>query len=209
MATTAVGAGSQRGEVEPHRVAPVQARRSGARGERRQSPAPGRGRARPRGGGRRRRPAARSAPPPRPRPRAPRRSGPSSASRTIASSRFGSARKFCPSLTDVATSRRAPGVRLDRPLELARRRRRAPRRPTSARGDDVGRLVRLAAHRLRRQEGRVGLDQQQLVGHLAPPPRAARRRFGIGDVAGEGAVPAALDRLARPARGPRSSAGSP
>ena len=68
--------------------------------------------------------------------------------------------------------------------------------------------LRLAPHLLRGEVGGVGLDQDQLVG---------QRRGGgaqvlgawVGDVAGERAVPAALDRVADPSAAPRSSAGSP
>ena len=100
-----------------------------------------------------------------------------------------------------------PGVGLDRPLQLLVGY--AAHLGDHLRGgDDVGGLVGLAAHRLRRQVGSVGLDQDELVGQL-------RRRLaqllgaGEGDDAGEGAVPAALDRVLAPARARGSSAGSP
>ena len=65
--------------------------------------------------------------------------------------------------------------------------------------DHVRGLVGLSAHRLRRQEGRVGLDQEQLLGDEAR--RLAQGvGLGIGDVAGERAVPAALGGLPDPLR---------
>ena len=125
-----------------------------------------------------------------------------SESRRMASSRFGSARKFWPSRPGA----RSPAeerlrVGLDRALQLLVGDA-AHLGDPSAVCDDMGGLVRLAAHLLRRQERSVGLDQEQVVGKL-------RRRLSqgiggrVGDDAREGAVPAALDRVAAPARGAR------
>src|SRR5262249_45985556 len=56
---------------------------------------------------------------------------------------------------------------------------------------------RLAANRLRRQVGSVGLDQDQLIGQLR---RGLAQILGAGegDDPGKGAVPAALDRVIDP-----------
>jgi hypothetical protein len=68
-------------------------------------------------------------------------------------------------------------------------------------------LVAVLAHGLRREVGRVGLDQQPFerrllrrVGQLA--------RLRVGDVAGEGDPPAVLDALVEAGRAWRSSAGT-
>ena len=172
---------------------------------------------------------ARSARRRRPRPRAPRRPRSSSASRTIASSRLGSARKFCPRRRCLALARgtRAVASAVAQVRGGATSRtpaRRSPRRLLQvlvaqdpahlgqALGgrDHVGGLVGLAAHRLRRQDrgsrsrpaaARSGTDAGRLAQQL---------RLGIGDVARERAVPAALGRPLGPVRvRPRSSAGSP
>ena len=104
----------ERGQVDPHRVAPeistpgrAAPRRGRSALRRRRSSSISVDVARPPRRG------ARSARPPRPRPRARRRPASSAASRTIASSRFGSARKFWPSRTTLPAEQ-PRGVRLDR-----------------------------------------------------------------------------------------------
>ena len=69
-----------------------------------------------------------------------------------------------------------PRVGLDRPLQLLVGDA-AGLGDDLRRGDHVGRLVGLAAHRLRRQVGGVGLDQDELVGQL---------RGGLAQLAGAG-----------------------
>ena len=145
-------------------------------------------------------------------------SAPTSASRTIASSRFGSARKFWPrrrcwrsprSRGASSLTSRTPARRSRRPSARApRRRRRAPRRPPRAVATTFAGWFGLPRTGCGARNGRVGLDQQQLVGD-------DRRRLaqllglGVGDVAGERAVPAALGGPLGPAPGrPRSSGGS-
>src|SRR4051794_12273757 len=103
-----------------------------------------------------------------------------------------------PTISPSLPAEQLPRVGLDRPLQLlvgdaALGR---DRRPGL---DHEGGLVALAAARLRRQVGRVGLDQDPVLGHL-------RRReqqilgAGIGGVAGKRAVPAPLGRVADPLR---------
>src|SRR5262249_19384371 len=91
---------------------------------------------------------------------------PTPESRTIASSRFGSARKLWPSLTTARLpAEERGGVGLDRALEV-RQRDAALGRDHLGGGDDVGGLVALAAAHLRGEEGRVGLDQDAVLGDL-------------------------------------------
>ena len=71
-------------------------------------------------------------------------------------------------------------------------------------GDHVRGLIRLSAHRLGREEGRIGLDQQPILrddrGRLAD-----RLGLRIGEVARERAVPAALGRPLGPGRAGREA----
>ena len=187
-----VGAGSSPAEVDPHRVAPDQLDVALLGGDRLRARARASGRARSRArvadSG-----ASRSVSAPSPPPTSSTTSsGPTSAARTIASSRFGSARKFWPRRSTIGSDtagRRSPRPALQRGVgDPARLRHPLGRR------DHVGGLVRAPADAAAGEERRVGLDQQQLVGNSA----AASRRcsaFGIGDVAGERAVPAALGSL--------------
>ena len=206
LETTAVGARLERAEVDPHRVARSAPRRSD--GARPASSKPV---------GRRssssttctvrdpRRRAARSAHPPLPRSRAPRRPDRAPASRTIASSRLGSARKLLaePAPTGRRLTNRRPAPR------SPRRSARAPRSdtPRSSASDASATSTTFAgSFGLPRtgcgaRNGRVGLDQQQLV---RAPARAASRSspaLRVGDVAGERAVPAPLGRLPDPLGG--------
>ena len=92
-------------------------------------------------------------------------------------------------------------------LELARRRSPAGLGERRERVDDVRRLVRPAADRLRREVRAVGLGEQAVRRDAAA---AARERdcLRVRDVAGERDVVAALERSARAAPAPRSSGGS-
>ena len=204
----------ERGEVELHRVGQVQA----GVGERRE-------RVRERGLERavdlhhvevapRAGPGAPRARRARRRPRAPRRRASSSAARSITPSRLSSIRKFWPSSRfgpHARTARRrrrlawrgsltsrAPARRW--PRRLAR----APRTSTP-RSSATWRAVcatfagsfGLPRTRLGREVGRVGLDEQQLLGH---PPGGLLELGGlrVGDVAGERAEVSALDALVEP-----------
>ena len=120
--------------------------------------------------------------------------GSSSASRSITPRMFSSTRKCWPRLLRGATltGEDLVCVRVDLRLELGR----VDAARLGERGErvhHVGRLVALAAHRLRREIRAVGLGEQALR-RYAPCGGAQVVGVLVGDVAGERDVPAAFER---------------
>ena len=219
-----MGVGPQRAEVELDGVGQVERRVARTGRARPAAAARASGRPPPRGGAPRAAPGARRARPARRPPRAPRRRRRARRRARSRPRRLSSIRKFWPSsrLGRTLELAQAPQARLARLAHQPNTRAalastvrssclvgHAAQLGHPARGvRHVGRLVRLPAQRLRREVGRVGLHQQQLLRAPAARPRGAPRPSGRSRCRRRSRGSRAR-RTRRGGRAPRSSGGSP